>query len=158
MVSTVTKRQTGSSTIVMLTIFFLLLCSVSTGLLYLEQRHEVSVLKEKVSKLQSSQVLLMVPDEQAKALASWLEAHPEAAANLIKQAKPGRQTKVVIDPDSTKGSSPSGDNRIASSKGAVNPEAADKDLSSVTISEDEMGVKIIRLANGGVLVTTRDVQ
>ncbi|QYJ98935.1 membrane anchored protein in chemotaxis locus [Shewanella alkalitolerans] len=70
-----------------------------TGSLYLDLRHKNGLLEEKIVQLEKSQVLLMVPDEQAQALADWMENNPEFTQSIIKQAEPGSQVRVEIGPE-----------------------------------------------------------
>ncbi|QYJ88723.1 hypothetical protein [Shewanella halotolerans] len=93
------RQRQGLSTTVLLLFFLLLVCCLVTGSLYLDQRHKNGLLEEKIVQLEKSQVLLMVPDEQAKALADWMENNPEFTQSIIKQAEPGSQVRVEIGPE-----------------------------------------------------------
>ncbi|QYJ95131.1 hypothetical protein [Shewanella spartinae] len=93
------RQRQGLSTTVLLLFFLLLVCCLVTGSLYLDLRHKNGLLEEKVAQLEKSQVLLMVPDEQAKALADWMENNPEFTQSIIKQAEPGSQVRVEIGPE-----------------------------------------------------------
>lgn len=55
-------------------------------------------LKADVQQLQSTQVLLMVPDEQAQSIANWLTEHPEQMKAMLTLKAPGEQKSVVIGP------------------------------------------------------------
>ena len=81
-----------------LVLFLLLISTIVTGSLFLDMRHKNSLLEARIAQLEKSQVLLMVSDDQAQALADWMAKNPEVTETLIKQAKPGVQTSVEIGP------------------------------------------------------------
>ena len=88
----------SNSIYMMLLLFLLLISTIVAGSLYLDMRHKNSLLEARIDLLEKSQVLLMVPDDQAQALADWMATNPEITQTLIKQAKPGAQTHVEIGP------------------------------------------------------------
>ena len=67
-------------------------------LLYLDVWRKNTLLILDIERLESSQVLLMVPDEQAEAVAKWMSENPEATKNLLGQAKPKQKVKVNFGP------------------------------------------------------------
>ncbi|QYJ85028.1 hypothetical protein K0I73_12410 [Shewanella mesophila] len=88
----------SSSIYMVLVLFLLLISTIVAGSLYLDMRHKNSLLEARIDQLEKSQVLLMVSDDQAQALADWMAKNPEVTQTLIKQAKPGVQTSVEIGP------------------------------------------------------------
>lgn len=147
----------SNSTVMALILFLLLVATIVTGSLYLDMRHKNKLLEAKIDQLEKSQVLLMVPDEQAQALADWMTKNPQMTESLIKQVKPGMQTKVEIGPGVTdvnpladaqnKRQDPLGDD--------LKPDASNK-TDAIKLSEDQDGVKVISLPHGGIRVTTRE--
>ena len=92
------KSQRKLSTSSVLIIFLLSLAVFVLSSLYLEARHKNELLLLDVERLQQSQVLLMVPDEQAQALATWMAQHPEATQALVSQVKQGEKVTLEVGP------------------------------------------------------------
>ncbi|MBL4814026.1 MAG: hypothetical protein JKY74_00900 [Shewanella sp.] len=92
------KSQRKLSTSSVLIIFLLSLAVFVLSSLYLEARHKNELLLLDVERLQQSQVLLMVPDEQAQALATWMAQHPEATQTLVSQVKQGEKVTLEVGP------------------------------------------------------------
>ncbi|MBE7213893.1 hypothetical protein MK852_06560 [Shewanella benthica] len=92
------KSQRKLSTSSVLIIFLLSLAVFVLSSLYLETRHKNELLLLDVERLQQSQVLLMVPDEQAQALATWMAQHPEATQTLVSQVKQGEKVTLEVGP------------------------------------------------------------
>ncbi|MCJ8303686.1 hypothetical protein [Shewanella sp.] len=92
------KSQRKLSTSFVLIIFLLSLAVFVLSSLYLEARHKNELLLLDVERLQQSQVLLMVPDEQAQALATWMAQHPEATQTLVSQVKQGEKVTLEVGP------------------------------------------------------------
>ena len=92
------KSQRKLSTSSLLIIFLLSLAVFVLSSLYLETRHKNELLLLDVERLQQSQVLLMVPDEQAQALATWMAQHPEATQALVSQVKQGEKVTLEVGP------------------------------------------------------------
>lgn len=86
------------STFSILIIFLLSMGFFATTSLYFDVRHKNTLLLSEVERLQSSQVLLMVPDEQAEVVAKWMAEHPKATAALLQHAKPQQEVKVTVGP------------------------------------------------------------
>ncbi|WP_281213322.1 hypothetical protein [Shewanella insulae] len=178
------RQRQGVSTTVLLLFFLLLVCCLVTGSLYLELRHKNSLLEEKITQLEESQVLLMVPDEQAQALAEWMENNPEFTQSIIKQAEPGSQVRVEIGPEVPEAiarQEAEAEPQVIDSQSQLSPllpevksdaqepaaqkvanatdkaqEAGNKPSQAVKLSEDKDGVKVISLPHGGIRVTTRE--
>lgn len=170
-----------NSVLIILLMAIAILC---LGALSLDYRHRNSLLREDIKRLESTQVLLMVPDEQAEAIATWLASHPDQTKAMLQLAAPGEQKAVAIGPESTQISVPPllGKQSAAmdTAKDKANqqplvptllqtPEAEVKAATSpiesnkaqmlpVVISENADGVKVISLPNGGIRVTTRKEQ
>lgn len=66
--------------------------------LYFETRQHNALLMQDIDRLKKSQVLLMVPDDQAEAVANWMADHPGATQTLLSKAKPGEQVKLEVGP------------------------------------------------------------
>lgn len=130
-----------SRTGLVLSLFLVSVLCLVFGSLYLDSRNKMALLKEEVSRLQQSQVLLMVPDDQAVVIADWLEKHP-------------KQTNALIDMFAT--SPVNGHNKIEHEAANTNPIPLKPEKNSVIVSETKDGVKVIKLPHGGIRVTTRD--
>ncbi|WP_394392251.1 hypothetical protein [Shewanella woodyi] len=92
------KSKGKFSTFSILIIFLLSVAVFVFASLYLETRHKNELLVSEVQRLESSQVLLMVPDEQAEVVAKWMSENPEATKALLEQAKPKQEVKVSVGP------------------------------------------------------------
>jgi hypothetical protein len=117
----------------LMTIVILVLAGLSFDL-----NKKNDLLRLDVKRLKDSQVLLMVPDEHAAAIAHWLESNPKQTQSFINMAtKPSKRMQATT-PEQTIIESiaePTGDELV---------------------SESEDGVKVIKLPHGGIRVTTRD--
>ncbi|SQH77522.1 conserved protein of unknown function [Shewanella benthica] len=92
------KSQRKLSPCSVLIIFLLALAVFVLSSSYLETRHQNERLLLDVERLQHSQVLLMVADEQAQALATWMAQHPEATQALLSQVKQGEKVTLEVGP------------------------------------------------------------
>ena len=92
------RAKRKMSTFSILIIFLLSIGVFVTTSLYFDVRHKNTFLLSEVERLQSSQVLLMVPDEQAEVVAKWMAEHPEATQALLSHAKPQQEVKVTVGP------------------------------------------------------------
>ncbi|QYJ80554.1 membrane anchored protein in chemotaxis locus [Shewanella acanthi] len=174
------------STNVMLVFVLMAIAIISLAALSLDYSHKISLLREDVKRLESSQVLLMVPDEQAKPIADWLASHPDQTKALLKLATPGEQKQITLGPESepsnavppllennTKPENPTSIEQTPNAEQTLSPLApktsADVSANShvtdtlgqtaeqpITISESADGVKVISLPNGGIRITTRE--
>ncbi|MFV7666746.1 membrane anchored protein in chemotaxis locus [Shewanella algae] len=141
-----------------LALFLFLVALVVVAALYWDLRQKNRQLSEKVAQLESSQVLLMVPDEQAAIIADWMSSHPQQTASLLDVIRP--KVTSGTEPEaqtSTKLSVSPGDispERTRGEAGATVPLPAQTEDARVT--ELENGVKVIRLPHGGIRVTTRE--
>jgi len=166
----VAKVTVPVSTNIVLIMVLMGIAIVCLGALSLDYHRKISLLRDDVKRLESSQVLLMVPDEQAEAIATWLASHPDQTKAMLKLASPGEQKAVTLGPetltapednippllDKSLDKSPE-HNQIQT---PLMPEQPNTTNGSgpvpVIISENADGVKIISLPNGGIRVTTRE--
>ncbi|MGX2963635.1 membrane anchored protein in chemotaxis locus [Shewanella sp. FeAMO] len=141
-----------------LALFLFLVALVVVAALYWDLRQKNRQLSEKVAQLESSQVLLMVPDEQAAIIADWMSRHPQQTASLLDVIRPKVTSGTGPEaPTSANLSVPPGDispERTPGEVGAAVPLPAQTEDTRVT--ELENGVKVIRLPHGGIRVTTRE--
>lgn len=141
-----------------LALFLFLVALVVVAALYWDLRQKNRQLSEKVAQLESSQVLLMVPDEQAAIIADWMSRHPQQTASLLD----------VIRPKVTSGTGPEAPTsaNLSVSPGDISPERTQGEAGATVplpaqtedakVTELENGVKVIRLPHGGIRVTTRE--
>ncbi|GAB1080453.1 membrane anchored protein in chemotaxis locus [Shewanella algae] len=141
-----------------LALFLFLVALVVVAALYWDLRQKNRQLSEKVAQLESSQVLLMVPDEQAAIIADWMSRHPQQTASLLD----------VIRPKVTSGTEPEAQTstKLSVSPGDISPERTQGEAGATVplpaqtedarVTELENGVKVIRLPHGGIRVTTRE--
>ncbi|WP_345851758.1 membrane anchored protein in chemotaxis locus [Shewanella algae] len=141
-----------------LALFLFLVALVVVAALYWDLRQKNRQLSEKVAQLESSQVLLMVPDEQAAIIADWMSRHPQQTASLLDVIRPKVTSGTGPEAQTSANLSvPSGDispERTPGEAGAAVPLPAQTEDTRVT--ELENGVKVIRLPHGGIRVTTRE--
>lgn len=151
------KQQISTTT--MLWLFLLIISSIVTGALYFDMRHKNSLLEAKIAELENSQVLLMVPEEQAQTFAQWMAANPKVTQSIIGQAQPGSQVRIEMGLlGDARGSRSPIMTPQASDAADHLPIKSDRTAHSQTneLSESEDGVKVIALPHGGIRVTTRD--
>ncbi|WP_198783572.1 membrane anchored protein in chemotaxis locus [Shewanella putrefaciens] len=164
------------STNVVLIMVLMGIAIVCLGALSLDYHRKISLLRDEVKRLESTQVLLMVPDEQAEAIATWLASHPDQTKAMLKLASPGEQKAVTLGPetltapednippllDKSLDKLPTMDKSSEQNQTQtpLMPEQSNTTNSTgtvpVIISENADGVKIISLPNGGIRVTTRE--
>ncbi len=93
------KSKGESNTFSIVVILLLSVAVFTLTSLYLEIRHKNELLVLEVERLEGTQVLLMVPDEQAEVVAKWMSDNPEATKAMLTQAKPQQEVKVSFGPD-----------------------------------------------------------
>ncbi|MFV0595776.1 membrane anchored protein in chemotaxis locus [Shewanella sp.] len=168
------------STNILLIIVLMAIAILCLAALSFDYHRKIIALRDDVKRLESTQVLLMVPDEQAQAIATWLASHPDQTKAMLKLASPGEQKAVTLGPETF--SAPEtkipptlekpADDKQSQQQTAVDPvpESLRPETSSVlstaaksqpnnvpvVISENADGVKVISLPNGGIRVTTRE--
>lgn len=164
------KVTTPVSTNVVLIMVLMGIAIVCLGALSLDYHRKINLLRDEVKRLESTQVLLMVPDEQAEAIATWLASHPDQTKAMLKLASPGEQKAVTLGPETVTTPEdnipPLLDKSLDKSseqnqtQTPLMPEQSNTINSTgtvpVIISENADGVKIISLPNGGIRVTTRE--
>ncbi|MGI2171677.1 membrane anchored protein in chemotaxis locus [Shewanella sp. MF05960] len=129
----------------------LFLCFVAIlvlGSLYLDSRRKMTLLTKEVEQLKSSQVLLMVPEDQAENISNWLLMHPEQTQAMISQSGKNDTKSVLVGPGAE---APNNDKLSPSTDSSQTLPTHE-----VIVSENAQGVKVIRLPNGGIRVTTRE--
>ncbi|WP_372872626.1 membrane anchored protein in chemotaxis locus [Shewanella sp.] len=129
----------------------LVACVVMTGL-YFDLRHKFASLEAKNSELEASQVLLMVPEGQAEALAAWLESHPSQTQQLLQRMEPVSQPPYGDASAQAVNTEIDAVSKPGSASDAQLPNTSNQKLES----ENEDGVKVIVLPHGGIRVTTRE--
>ena len=92
------KSKGESNTFSIVVILLLSVAVFTLTSLYLEIRHKNELLVLEVERLEGTQVLLMVPDEQAEVVAKWMSDNPEATKAMLTQAKPQQEVKVSFGP------------------------------------------------------------
>ncbi|MCL1139613.1 hypothetical protein [Shewanella pneumatophori] len=92
------------NTFSLLTIFLLSVTAVSFGSLYFDSQHKNKLLSAEVTELKNSQVLLMVPDEQAAVMADWMANNPQFVQSFVEKARKGESTVLPIGPGVSKNS------------------------------------------------------
>ncbi|MDP5144938.1 membrane anchored protein in chemotaxis locus [Shewanella sp. ULN5] len=145
-----------------LILFLLLMAVVVFSSLYIDVLKKNDLLKADIKRLESSQVLLMVPDEQAADIANWLTQHPEQTETIIEFAGRDKQSvddKIDIDnaPKSVLLSPQPHVDNLAETNIQSPDNTSEKISEDVLVSENEHGVKVIRLPHGGIRVTTREL-
>ncbi len=134
----------------MLLVFLLVIAVVCLASLYFDLAKKNRELNAEVIELKASQVLLMVPDEQAEQIANWLAKYPEQTKAMAARAAKGEDITMAFGPGTELMSSDTVENS-SSSQQALNPA-----LSSQAVTENAQGVKVITLPHGGIRVTTRE--
>ncbi|MCK8043325.1 hypothetical protein MSG37_00360 [Shewanella sp. 1CM18E] len=86
------------NTLSLLAIFLLSVTAVSFGSLYFDSQHKNKLLTAEVAELKNSQVLLMVPDEQAAVMADWMANNPQFVQSFVEKARKGESTVLPIGP------------------------------------------------------------
>lgn len=144
-----------------LMLFLLMLAVIVLSSLYFDTLKKNDLLKADVERLTASQVLLMVPDEQAAEIANWLAQHPDQTETIIEFAgseKSGtygkvgenpRQQSVLLGPQIA--------TEVSTTESSENQMDQDNPPTDVLVSENADGVKVIRLPHGGIRVTTREL-
>jgi hypothetical protein len=120
--------------------------------LYVDANRKVASLQQDIVRLTASQVLLMVPEEQAENIANWLTKHPEQTQAIVASAGKDQAQSVVFGP----GALAYGQHAAAKNLNRETAATAEMTEQEVVVSENAQGVKVVRLPNGGIRVTTRN--
>ncbi|MEZ8185164.1 membrane anchored protein in chemotaxis locus [Shewanella sp. 5S214] len=142
------KSSYSSQTKHMLGFFLCFITILVLAGLYVDANKKITLLKQDVARLTDSQVLLMVPEEQAANIANWLTQHPEQTQAIVASAGQEQAKSVLFGPGALDDDQPTKHKH---------PEVVSEgNNQEIIVSEDAQGVKVIRLPNGGIRVTTRD--
>lgn len=170
------KNQAPMSTNIVLIMLLMGIVILCLSALSLDYRHKNSLLRADVTRLESSQVLLMVPDGQAEAIATWLASHPEQTQLMLQAASDGHEAMTIGPAPIVKNAVPSllekHTSEVEAGMGSSTQEfSVPKQLqipdaklkqaepnNAIVITENVDGVKVISLPNGGIRVTTREGQ
>ncbi|PKG56575.1 hypothetical protein [Shewanella sp. GutDb-MelDb] len=121
------------NTVSLLLIFLLSIAVFTLGSLYLELRYKHQLLVGEVTELKNSQILFMVPDEQAEVMAQWMANNPVFVQSYAERARKGEITTM-----------PLGDGRaesvarlesVAPDNGAITINTATTQLGAVNIAK-----------------------
>ena len=131
-----------------------------TGFMLVKQWDVNNKLRSQVAELKASQVMLMVPDDQAQQLSDWLGKNPDQVDELIDMARQKESLSVEIEPDTD--IILAGENQSDSSVTSQIPPQGEVSVQRVSGQGDTLesvndkGIKVIRLPHGGIRVTTRE--
>ncbi|MCL1036519.1 hypothetical protein L2750_05050 [Shewanella submarina] len=134
-------------------------CLTWTGFMLVKQWDVNNKLQAEVTELKASQVMLMVPDNQAQQLSDWLGRNPEQVDELLEMARDRESLSVEIEGDTKAEPSVGADETVTPAQTSVTSETSSQQqpAQGVTVeSVNDQGIKIIRLPHGGIRVTTRD--
>ena len=84
------------NTVSLLVMFLLSLATFVLGSLYFELRYKNQLLLDQVAELKDSQILFMVPDEQAEVMANWMAENPVLVQSFVARARAGEITSMPI--------------------------------------------------------------
>ncbi|QDE31913.1 MULTISPECIES: membrane anchored protein in chemotaxis locus [Shewanella] len=146
------KSEYSLQTKLMLGLFLSFIVILVLAGLYINAHRKVTLLEQDVLRLTASQVLLMVPEDQAANIAHWLTQHPEQTQAMISSARKDQTQSVLLGPGALDSESLT---EVDNTKNDTDASAELK-RQDVIVSENAQGVKVIRLSNGGIRVTTRD--
>lgn len=175
------SRKAQISINILLIMVLMGIAIVFLGALIFDYHRKNIKLHADVKRLEASQVVLMVPDEQAQVIADWLATHPEQTKAMLKMAAPGEHKSVTLGPDMPETDKeyippllekvPDTDKQQSSPQQFIDPSASSRLQNEaalaaefrqqsvnvpVVISENADGVKVISLPSGGIRVTTRE--
>jgi hypothetical protein len=98
----VAKPAAKLGTFTVLSLSLLTVCTLCLALLCLSLQQKNSALSAEVKRLSASQILLMVPEEQAKPIADWLATHPDETQSLLDRVHPSAGQMPLVKVDGTK--------------------------------------------------------
>ncbi|QQX81784.1 hypothetical protein JK628_08105 [Shewanella sp. KX20019] len=84
------------NTVSLLLIFLLSIAAFTLGSLYFELKYKHQLLVEEVAELKGSQILFMVPDEQAEVMANWMAENPVFVQSFAERARKGEITTMPV--------------------------------------------------------------
>lgn len=139
-------------------IFLLVVASVIFAALYIDVSTKNAELEREVERLTEQQVLIMVPDEQAADIANWMKNHPEQTQAIVDMAHLNKQkVENALSNEQESGPTQASHSPINTTAAPVNNKGNSSSATNNVISENADGVKVISLPNGGILVTTREL-
>lgn len=169
------------STNVVLIMVLMGIAIVCLGALSFDYHRKNVKLRADVKRLESTQVMLMVPDEQAQVIADWLATHPEQTKAMLKMVAPGEHKAVTLGPEASvangenipplleqvpdtgkqllpepQPAAPLAIQRLQTESTVATEPRQGSTKIPVVITENADGVKVISLPNGGIRVTTRE--
>lgn len=122
-------------------------------------------LQRQVTNLQASQVMLMVPEEQAATIASWMQQHPQQTASLLDAVKPVAEGTMTQQQALRAEQQQPLNNRLQSGEASsLKPKTNKQQGDATPIQQDAKpkasnidGMTVVPTEHGGVIITTRDV-
>lgn len=91
-----TNTRGAVNTVSLLVMFLLSIAAFVLGSLYFELRYKNQLLQDEVAELKESQILFMVPDEQAEVMANWMADNPVFVQSFVARARAGELTSMPI--------------------------------------------------------------
>ncbi|MEZ9822050.1 hypothetical protein AB4238_15730 [Shewanella sp. 10N.286.45.A1] len=91
-----TNTRGAVNTVSLLVMFLLSIAAFVLGSLYFELRYKNQLLQDEVAELKESQILFMVPDEQAEVMANWMADNPVFVQSFVARARAGELTLMPI--------------------------------------------------------------
>jgi len=177
----VASSKAQISTNVVLIMVIMGIAIVCLGALSFDYHRKNIKLRADVKRLESTQVMLMVPDEQAQVIADWLATHPEQTKAMLKMVAPGEHKAVTLGPEASvangenipplleqapdtgkqllpepQPAAPLAIQRLQTESTVATEPRQESTKIPVVITENADGVKVISLPNGGIRVTTRE--
>ncbi|KFZ36880.1 hypothetical protein HR45_13845 [Shewanella mangrovi] len=157
--------DTSANTAYRLTIFLLVVASMALATAAWRFYSQNQQLQQQVDKLQDSQVMLMVPKEQAELIANWMQLHPEQVASLLQAVKPvskGQMTQQQAldsdNPDTRNNTTREPiTNQLSEAETADNEAQVLTGDALSTIGNIAQGVNVVSLEHGGIIITTRNI-
>ncbi|ACJ28327.1 Conserved hypothetical protein [Shewanella piezotolerans WP3] len=115
----------------LLVMFLLSIAAFVLGSLYFELRYKNQLLQDEVAELKESQILFMVPDEQAEVMANWMAENPVFVQSFVARARAGELTSMpigdgsveqLIQSSTTQANQAEAENGVAADKNIINTE------------------------------------
>ncbi|MFT5789964.1 MAG: hypothetical protein ACI8SJ_002087 [Shewanella sp.] len=121
------------NTVSLLLIFLLCIAVFALGSLYLELRYKHQLLVGEVTELKNSQILFMVPDEQAEVMAQWMANNPIFVQSYAERARKGEITTMPL--GDGRAESVAHSESVVSNNGAVRINTATTQLGALNIAK-----------------------
>lgn len=150
-----------------LTIFLLSIAVLLFATLTWQYFDKSRQLAAQVEQLKTSQIMLMVPEQHAAAIAQWMEQHPQQTASLLEVVKPVVEGKLT-QPEALARQQDAGRGVSNAPSAGLAPQPLTEKMQNVSeepstprqepqASSLPNGVTVAPTAHGGVIITTRDV-